>query len=121
MSDKIFLTGAQFFAYHGVSDEEQRVGGRYAVDIELTYNVSRAAKSDDLAHTISYSAVYDTVREIVQGKSHRLIESLAEQIADALLARYPTESVLVRVKKQPPPMNGIIDATGVEIVRTKKS
>ena len=121
MSDKIFLTGAQFFAHHGVSDKEQQVGGRYAVDVELTYDVSRAAKLDDLAHTISYSEVYDTVREIVQGKSHRLVESLAEQIADTLLARYPAETVMVRVKKQPPPIDGIIDAAGVEIVRTKKS
>lgn len=121
MSDKIFLNGAQFFAYHGVSDHEQHVGGLYVVDVELIYGVLSAAKSDDLTQTISYSEVYRTVREIVQGKSHRLVESLAEQIADTLLARYPAEHVMVRVKKQPPPIDGIIEAAGVEIVRTKKS
>ncbi|MDE3088070.1 MAG: dihydroneopterin aldolase [Chloroflexota bacterium] len=118
MTDKILLIGAHFFARHGVSDEEQRVGGRYVVDIVLEHGLARAAASDNLADTVSYSEVYRTVREVVEGKSFRLIEALAETIAQTLLARYPAETVWVRVKKQPPPTDGIIDYAGVEITRT---
>src|SRR5574340_806629 len=100
MNDKILLHGAQFFGRHGVSDEEQRLGGRYVVDIELQHNLARAAASDNLIDTISYSDVYRTVHEIIEGKSFRLLESLAEAIAQTLLARFPAESVLVRIKKQ---------------------
>jgi dihydroneopterin aldolase len=120
MTDKILLSGAHFFGRHGVSDEEQRVGGRYVVDIELTHDLSCAAASESLADTISYSEVYRAVREIIEGKSFRLLEALAEAIAQTLLARFPTEAVLVRVKKQPPPTAGIIDYAGVEIQRRRK-
>lgn len=121
MTDKILLAGAHFFARHGVSDDEQRLGGRYVVDVELHCDLSRAAASDDLADTVSYSDVYRTVRELVEGKSFRLIETLAESIAQTLLARYGAGTVVVRVKKQPPPTNGIIDYAGVEIVRERKA
>ena len=120
MTDKILLNGAHFFARHGVSDDEQRTGGRYVVDVELNRDLARAAASDRLEDTVSYADVYGTVREIVEGKSFRLVETLAEQIAQALLARYAADSVLVRVKKQPPPTNGIIDSAGVEITRRRE-
>lgn len=120
MTDKILLIGAHFFARHGVSDDEQRLGGRYVVDVELQRDLARAAASDNLTDTVSYSDVYRTVSEIVEGKSFRLIETLAETIAQTLLARYAAERVRVRVKKQPPPMEGIIDYAGVEITRTRK-
>jgi 7,8-dihydroneopterin aldolase/epimerase/oxygenase len=119
MTDKILLSGAHFFARHGVSDDEQRLGGRYVVDVELHCDLSRAGASDALAETISYADVYRTVREIVQGKTFRLIETLAETIAQTLLADYAVETVVVRVKKQPPPMDAIVDYAGVEITRKR--
>jgi dihydroneopterin aldolase len=121
MTDKILLIGAHFFARHGVSDDEQRLGGRYVVDVELGHDLAQAAASDNLADTVSYSDVYRTVREIVEGKSFRLIEALAETIAQTLLARYSAETVMVRVKKQPPPTDGIIDYAGVEIRRESRT
>ena len=121
MTDKILLIGAHFYARHGVSDDEQRLGGRYVVDVELEHDLARAAASDNLADTISYSDVYRTVREIIEGRSFRLIETLAETIAQTLLARYAAETIMVRVKKQPPPMDGIIDFAGVEIRRQART
>lgn len=120
MPDKIFISGAQFYARHGITDEERRLGGRYVVDIELTHDHHRAASSDDLAETISYADVYRVARDVVEGKSFHLIEALAETIAQTLLARFSAGAVLVRVKKQPPPVEGIIDSAGVEIYRERK-
>ena len=76
--------------------------------------------TDRLEDTISYSELYRVVREIVEGESFRLVEKLAETIAQKILAAYPVEGVMVRVNKQPPPLNGIVDATGVEIYRERK-
>ncbi|MBI5034660.1 MAG: dihydroneopterin aldolase [Chloroflexi bacterium] len=121
MPDRILLHGAQFFARHGVSDEERRVGGRFVVDVELSFDLARAGKSDDLRDTISYAELYNLVREIVEGGSFRLVEMLAETIAQKTLSLFSADAVLVRVKKQPPPLEGIIDFAGVEIYRERKN
>lgn len=120
MPDRILLHGAQFFARHGVSDEERRVGGRFVVDVELSCDLARAGKSDNLQDTISYAELYNLVREIVEGESFRLVERLAETIAHQVLTVFSAEAVLVRVKKQPPPLEGIVDSAGVEIYRERK-
>ncbi len=117
--DRIVIHGAHFYGRHGVRDEERRVGGRYTVDVELTFDLARAGASDDLRDTISYSDVYRAAREIVEGTSFHLIEALAERIATMVLSRFPAQTVLVRVKKEPPPVSGIIDYAGVEIVRER--
>ncbi len=121
MADKILLGGAQFFGHHGVSDEEQQTGGRYVVDVELVRDQTAAAASDNLADTVSYVDVYRVVRGIVEGKSFRLVEALAGAIAQELLARFAADEVMVRVKKSPPPVAGIIDYAGVEIRRQAKN
>lgn len=121
MSDKILLTGAHFFARHGVDSAERQVGGHLVVDVELTSDLSRAAASDDVADTISYADVYQVVREIVESRSFHLVEALAETIAQTLLARFSAEAVLVRVRKAPPPIAGIVDYAGVEIRRERKA
>ncbi len=119
MTDKVLLSGAHFFARHGVSEEEQRVGGRYVVNIELSSDLSLAGASDNLAHTISYSDVYHCVRQVIEGRSFRLVEALAEEIARTLLSNFPAETVAVRVMKEPPPIDGIVDYAGVEITRSR--
>ena len=120
MPDKILLHGAQFFARHGVSAEERRVGGRFVVDIELEHDLARAGKRDNLDDTISYAQLYDLARAIVEGESFQLVETLAETMAQKILATFPARAVMVRVKKQPPPIQGIVDSAGVEIYRESK-
>ncbi len=85
----------------------------------MTFDLARAGASDDLRDTISYSDVYRAAREIVEGTSYHLIEELAEQNAAMVLSRFPAQAVLVRVKKEPPPVAGVIDYAGVEIVRAR--
>jgi dihydroneopterin aldolase len=118
--DKILIHGIQFFGRHGVKPEEHVVGGRYVVDVTVEADLRPAAASDDVADTVSYSDVYRTVVEIGTGREFRLVETLAETMARAILERYPqAAAVTVRVKKQPPPTAGILDYAGVEITRRK--
>jgi dihydroneopterin aldolase len=118
--DKILVHGIQFFGYHGVRPEEHVVGGRYVVDVTIEADLRPAAASDDVADTVNYSEVYRTVVEIGQGRQFKLIETLAETIAQAILERFAqVEAVEVRVKKQPPPTAGILEYAGVEIVRRR--
>ncbi len=119
MADKIVLSGIQFHGHHGVSDQERDLGGRYMVDLELTYDLRPAGRSDALADTIDYSAVYALVVAVGRERRFHLLEALAQALADAVLAQFSVSEVLVRVKKQSPPIAGVLDHVGVEIRRMR--
>src|ERR671920_2279251 len=88
-TDEILLEGMRFYAYHGVNAEERTLGQRFMVDVVLAVDLRRPGQSDDLADTVSYSAVYKVVREIVEGEPRNLIEAVAEEIAAEILAEFP--------------------------------
>jgi dihydroneopterin aldolase len=120
MPDKIILRGAQFHGKHGVSPEERIVGGRIIADVEIEYDLTRAGESDQIQDTISYSDVFKTVRHLVEDTESLLLEALARKIADALLEKFPMTAVIVYVRKQPPPIRGVVESAGVEIRRERK-
>ena len=65
-----------------------------------------------------YGAVFATCRAVVEGRSFRLREALAEAIADEVLGTYRVGEVVVRVRKLRPPIEGTLGWAGVEVVRT---
>ena len=89
MRDWIRLRGMTFYAYHGVLASEQELGQRFEVDVEMRLNLKPAGQSDDLDATVDYTRVYQIVREIVQGQSFKLLERLAETIANAYKGGFP--------------------------------
>lgn len=119
MADKIILRGAQFHGKHGVSPEERIVGGRIIVDIEIEYDLARAGVSDTIEDTISYADVFKIVRHLVEDTESLLLEALARKISDALFDRFAMDAVTVYVRKQPPPIRGVVESAGVEIRRTR--
>ena len=120
-TDEILLEGMRFYAYHGVNPEERALGQRFTVDVGLAVDLRRAGQSDDLADTVSYSAVYKLVRAIIEGEPRNLIEAVAEEIAAAILTGFPhVARVTVTVRKPEVPMKGsMIDAAGVRITRLR--
>ena len=121
VTDEILLEGLRFYAYHGVNPEERALGQRFTVDVVLAADLRPAGQSDDLADTVSYSAVYKVVRGIVEGEPRKLIEAVAEEIAAAILTGFPSvEQVTVTVRKPEVPMKGsMLDAAGVRITRSR--
>jgi 7,8-dihydroneopterin aldolase/epimerase/oxygenase len=118
LADHIILSGIQFYGYHGVPDAEQATGHRYEVDLTLETDVTEAAASDDVSHTVDYGAVAREVLELGTGRQFRLIEALAGAIADQILTSHPrVAAVAVRVKKLLPPIPGVVEYAAVEITR----
>lgn len=98
--DHIQLNGMVFFGHHGTLAPERELGQRFIIDIDLQCDLRPAARADDLAQALDYSAVYRSARAIVTGPPVRLTETLAERIADAVLTEYAqVEAVRVRVTK----------------------
>ena len=88
MPDQIVLDGMVFQARHGVHDHEKVTAQRFEVDVELLLDLQPAGLEDDLARTLDYGRVYETVRAIVESTTFNLIETLAEAIAHELLADF---------------------------------
>ena len=119
-ADKIMLESMEFHGYHGVKDIEKTRGQRFIVDIELTTDATKASETDSLEDTINYSDVFQLVKQVVEGPSRDLIETVAGEIASKVLGRYPTEEVRVRVTKPEVPISGAkLSGAAVEIVRRR--
>ena len=117
----IRLHNAVFYAYHGVLTDEQSLGGKFEVDVELHCDLTKGATSDHLKDTIDYERVYDFIRSIVVEKKHFLIESVAGTIARSILKNFkPVQIVTVRVRKPSAPIKGVVDSVEVELTETRK-
>ncbi|MBD3258666.1 dihydroneopterin aldolase, partial [candidate division GN15 bacterium] len=89
MKDVIRLAGMAFYGYHGVSAAEKETGRQFEVDCELELDLAEAAHSDRLADTVDYTSVYQTIKDVVEGKAFALLESLASELAALLLDKFP--------------------------------
>lgn len=103
-ADRITLTGVAAFGRHGVLEHERREGQQFVVDLSLHVDLTRAAGSDDLSHTVSYADVAADVVAAVGGEPLDLLEALAARIADVVLARPSVEAVEVTVHKPQAPV-----------------
>lgn len=118
--DRMQIKRMVFYGYHGVFPEENKLGQKYYVDLDLRLDLSRAAKSDDVADTVNYAEIHALVKEIVQGPPVKLIETLTENIASALLGTYTSIiNATVSVTKPNPPFDITFDGVTVEFRRQR--
>ncbi|KAI4377541.1 hypothetical protein MLD38_015147 [Melastoma candidum] len=120
--DKLVLRGLMFHGYHGVKEEEKKLGQKFLIDVDAWMDLRRAGRSDNLQDTISYTAIYRIVKEVVEGPSRNLLESVAEHIAMTTLTQFPQISaVWVKVGKPHVAVVGSLDYLGIEILRKRSS
>ena len=120
-TDKIFLKGLAFYGHHGVSPHEKALGQRFIVDITLECDARAAGKSDNLANATDYVPAFVIVKDIVEGESKDLIESVAEEIAGRILAELDVSAVSVTIKKPEVAIEGsILSYAGLQIYREKE-
>jgi dihydroneopterin aldolase len=116
--DKIQLEGMVFYGFHGIGPAEQELGQRFIVDLEMERDLHAAGLSDDPEDTVNYSRVYKLVKEVMEGPSRKLLENLAETIAQRVLEGFDIDAIRVKVKKPEVPMKGsILSHASVEIFR----
>lgn len=90
------IHGLEVFGRHGVNDDERRDGQPFLFDITA---VVAEPVEDTIGATVDYRRLRDIVREVSDGGSYRLLETLAAAVADAIVAALPVEKVKVRVRK----------------------
>lgn len=116
--DKIILHHMQFYGYHGLLPEENKLGQRFNVDVTLFVDLKKAGKTDDMNDSVHYGQAYELVRGVVEGEAKNLIEAVAETIANKLLTSFDLlTAVNVKLIKPDPPIPGHYQSVAVEIYR----
>ena len=122
MTDRgmIRIRNAVFYAYHGVKADEQSLGGKFEIDVDLQLDMAAAAETDSLKRTVDYEKVYEHVQRIVTSKKYYLLEALAGQVARALMREFhEIDELVVRIRKPHPPVKGVVDYIEVEVRETR--
>ena len=97
--DKIIISDLEVFYRVGVPDAERAKPQRLLISVEMTRDFAAAATADDLTKTIDYDAVTRRLLKFDEGRSWKLIERLAVDIAEMILAEFAPDTVSVEVKK----------------------
>jgi dihydroneopterin aldolase/2-amino-4-hydroxy-6-hydroxymethyldihydropteridine diphosphokinase len=116
LTDRLILSNMLFYGYHGALPEEAVLGQRFSVSLEIEVDTRPAAECDDLSRALNYAGVCEVVKNIVEGPPCKLLETVAEKIASAVLAMGAV-SVLVTVKKLHPPVAIQMDYAAIQIRR----
>lgn len=108
----------EFYGYHGVFPEENRLGQRFIVDLVVSVDIKKAGETDDLNFSVNYGELYQVCKEVVEGKPYKLLEAVAEKIAASVLMTFPLVlDVTVKVIKPDPPIPGHYKSVAIEITR----
>ncbi len=119
MKDRIFLEGIKFHGYHGLTRMERQVGVRLAVDVSLEVDLEPSGRHDDVRATLDYRKVHKCDIELGRGSSHTLLESFAVALLDELFERFAADRIGVKIRKETPVLDGIVDSVGVELYRDR--
>lgn len=104
-----------FYAYHGVLEQERKVGNHFIVSLSVEVSIDRSLETDDLSDTISYADLYALVNEEMSIPS-KLLEHVVGRIHRRLMAY--SERILslrLRLTKLNPPFPGDVRSASVVI------
>ena len=90
MSDKIKVTGVEALGYHGLYDSEREIGQPFIVDVELSLDLEKAGKTDDLSYSVDYNDIAVLIHNEIVAPPMKLLETLAERICEKIFASYPS-------------------------------
>jgi 7,8-dihydroneopterin aldolase/epimerase/oxygenase len=96
---KITIVDLEVFYCVGVTDEERAKPQRLLVTVDLNFDFTSASVSDRIEKTINYQNLAEDLLKFGEGRSWKLLEKLAANIADVTLAKYKPQAVGVQVKK----------------------
>ncbi len=97
--DKIIIKDLAIDTYIGVTEAEQARPQRLLISVELERDLSAAGRADSEAATTPYDVVADMVRQVVTQRPRKLIEAVADEVAQVLLAHRLALNVTIEVKK----------------------
>jgi dihydroneopterin aldolase len=97
--DIIYLHGLKVDCVIGVWEWERRITQSITIDLDMGFDISAAAASDNLDDTLSYKDVAKRVESFVSESKFQLVEKLVEEIARILLDEFAMKWCRINVNK----------------------
>ena len=111
----ISVEGMEFFAFHGCTEDEKKVGIHFEVDVWIDVDVSVAADTDDINDALNYQIVYKIVSEQMKQTSS-LLEHVAGRIKKQLAATFPqSKNITIKISKMNPPLGGKVKRVSITV------
>jgi len=117
--DWLRLRGIQAYGHLGVTQKERDLGQRLEADVEIAYARERERRPDSLDAFVDYEELSRLVRGQIAMARCRLLETLAEEVALALLAEFDPPRVRVRLRKMHIPVADFSGCPEVEVERAR--
>lgn len=115
MEFEISLNNLKFNAYHGVLEEERKIGNEFVVNLAVKIPVDPQISQDELQNTVSYSDLFDIVKEEME-KTRNLLETVTIEIAKRIKSEFPNVvNGRISIEKTHPPIPGIIGSAEVRL------
>ncbi len=116
---EIIIQGLRVKGNHGVTDQERRAPQDFEIDIVAVCTDSKAQRTDRLDDTADYAEICKAAERIVAGTSYSLLEKMAAEIAESILALGHLDRVVVTVKKLAPPMDYDVAYAAARVARER--
>lgn len=99
MSDKVFIRELTTFATIGAYDWEHTIKQRLVFNIDMAWDFTQAAATDNVQYCLNYAEVSEKVIEFVESQPFKLVETVAHQVADLLQKNYQLSWIRVELHK----------------------
>ena len=114
--DKIFINDLQVETVIGIFDWEREIKQTISINLEMEFDISKAAKSDDINDSLDYKKVSKRIISLCEKADSYLVENLIEKIAQVVLKEFPVSKVTVSLEK-PGALRGS-KSVGIKITRS---
>lgn len=97
--DRVFITDLRVPTVIGIYEWERAIRQTVSLDLEMGFDVARAAASDSIDDTLNYKAVAKRLIAFVGESEFQLVETLAERCAAIVLEEFGVSWLRLRIAK----------------------
>lgn len=120
--DHLRIKDLEIMARHGLFPEEKKLGQKFLVSVDCAYNMTQAAVSGDLAHSLNYGQLCQDISRLLTENTYDLIETCAFRLVEYIFATFPyVGEVTVSIKKPFAPIGLPLDYPEVRITRKMRT
>jgi len=99
MMDRVFIEDLNVQTVIGIYDWEREIKQVVSLDLEMEFDITRAAETDSIEDTLDYKAVSKRLIRFIEDSEFQLVEALAERCAAIVLDEFPVDWLRLKLGK----------------------